>query len=254
MDYLCELPKDTARRKALNALPPTLHATYERILQRVNNSNKEIQQLVQRSLRWLVCTKEQLSSSALCEAITIETGDTYLDRNAIPDQDEILRWCSSLVRRSSAGDSLELAHFTVKEFLMAGSDRRHREFDVFHFTPKIDNAELAEKFLTYLLFPKHTSKDIIYDQVTSQNFPSGSGESSSLRQYAVLNWQEHARKNLSKPKVLSLTQELLHPSRQRHFTSWAEELTWIKCGSDDIGTENSNPSAASPLHFASMLA
>jgi hypothetical protein len=32
-------------------------------------------------------------------------------------EDELLHWCSSLVRQNVAGDSLELAHFTVKEFL-----------------------------------------------------------------------------------------------------------------------------------------
>lgn len=32
--------------------------------------------------------------------------------------DELLLWCSSLVRTSSQSDKLELAHFTVKEYLM----------------------------------------------------------------------------------------------------------------------------------------
>lgn len=250
MDHLCELPNDAARRKALNTLPPTLHATYERILQRINTRSKEVQQLVQRSLRWLVCSKAPLSSSALCEAISIETGDRDLDRTRIPDEDEILRWCSSLVRRSTLGDGLELAHFTVKEFLMTGNDPHDREFGVYHFCPDRDDAELAERCLTYLCFFKY------YDSEGSveKKYPRQSEKAYTFRQYAVHQWPEHARKTLSKPLVSSLTQELLHPSKGHIFISWAQELRLIVFGQPIQDAKNVDPSTASPLHFASMLA
>lgn len=244
MDHLCDLPNDAARRKALNTLPPTLHATYERILQRVNKRSKEVQQLVQRSLRWLVCSKLPLRSSALCEAISIETGDRDLDRTRISDEDEILRWCSSLVRKSTLGDGLELAHFTVKEFLTTGTDPRDREFGAYHFCPDIDDAELAERCLTYLLFTQYENEGGIESPWQQYSF----------RQYAVHQWPDHARKNLSKPAVLSLTQELLHPSKQHIFISWAQELRLIVYGRAFRGDEKAWLSTASPLHFACMLA
>lgn len=99
MDYLCELTNDAARRKALNSLPPTLTATYERILRKVNNSSKDVQKLVQRCLRWIVHSNGELSIAALCEAISINNDDTTLDREAVPEEDEILRRCSSLIRK-----------------------------------------------------------------------------------------------------------------------------------------------------------
>ena len=247
MDHLCELPNDAARRKALNVLPPTLHATYERILQRINKSNKDVRQLVQRSLRWLVCSKVQLSSLALCEAISIETEDTDLDRTSIPDEDEILRCCSSLVRRSALGDGLELAHFTVKEFLTASINPRDCEFGVYHFSPEIDDAELAEKCLAYLSLQHYTSRE-----KTGKDSPSH-GKAYTFRQYAVHYWPEHARKNLSKPIVSALTQELLHPSKRPVFISWAQELRLILNGKLFKDAGNTDPTTASPLHFASML-
>ena len=246
MDHLCELPNDAARRKALNALPPTLYATYERILQRINRSNRDIQQLVQRSLRWLVCSRNHLTSQALCEAISIETGDTSLDPTGISDEKEILRWCSSLVRRSALGDGLELAHFTVKDFLTTGIDQRDREFGVYHVDLD-DDAELAEGCLTYLSFQECRSKENV-GEIT----PTQSWKGYSLHDYAIIFWAEHARKNLSKPKVLSLTQELLHPSKQ-HVFSWAQELRLIVYGRSYRDTEDADPRTASPLHFASML-
>ena len=43
---------------------------------------------------------------------------TQILREAIPEEGEIRRWCNSLVRKNDSGFGLELAHFTVKEFLM----------------------------------------------------------------------------------------------------------------------------------------
>ena len=246
MDHLCELPNDAARRKALNTLPATLHATYERILQRINRSNKDIQQLVQRSLRWLVCSRDHLTSQALCEAISIESGDTSLDPTRISEEKEILRWCSSLVRRSALGDGLELAHFTVKEFLTTGIDQRDREFGVYHVDLD-DDAELAERCLTYMSFQECRSEENI-----GEMSPTLSWNGVPLHHYAIRFWPEHARKNLSKPAVLSLTQELLHPSKQ-HFISWAQALSSIAYDRFYRDTKDADPRTASPLHFASML-
>lgn len=249
MDHLCQLPNDAARRKALNALPPTLHATYERILQRINKSNKDLQQLVQRSLQWLVCSKAHLSSVALCEAISIETGDKDLDQSRIPDENEVLRWCSSLVRRSALVDSLELAHFTVKEFLVTGIDPRDQEFGLYRFGLEADDAELAEKCLTYLSFQECRSENILERREPLQN-----DEACSLRQYAVRYWPDHARKNLSKPVVTSLVRELLHPLKPNIFMSWAQDLRLIVGGYFHCDTKHSDLRTVTPLHFASMLA
>ena len=116
---MCELTNDAARPKALTSLPPTLTATYERILRKVNNSSKDVQNLVQRCLRWIVHFNGKLSIAALYEVISIDSDEICLNREAIPEEDEILRRCSSLVRKSASDDSLELAHFTVKEFLIS---------------------------------------------------------------------------------------------------------------------------------------
>lgn len=117
MDYLCELPNDAARRKALYDLPRGLYPTYERLLRRVKASNEESQKLVQRTLKW-TAYGEYMTTKQLCEAISINLGDTSRDVEAIPDETEILRNCSSLIRVSVDGKRFEFAHFTVEEFLM----------------------------------------------------------------------------------------------------------------------------------------
>ena len=254
MDHLCELPNDAARRKALNKLPPTLHATYERILQRVNRCSKEVQVLVQRSLRWLLCSKRQLTSLALCEAVSIESGDTTLDRSAVPDEEEILRRCSSLVRRSASGESLELAHFTVKEFLTTGIDPE-KEYGLYHFCSEIDEVEAAQVCLTYLNFEEFGSGNR-----DSMDFSYERFELYEFREYAVRYWAEHARRHLASPVVMSLTKQLLHPSKPPHFVSWTQDFLWAHDGYEQVALDRSRRvsmtdlSTMSPLHFAALLA
>ena len=254
MDHLCELPNDAARRKALNTLPPTLHATYERILQRVNRCSKEVQLLVQRSLRWLLCSKKQLTSLALCEAVSIESGDTTLDRSAVPDEEEILRRCSSLVRRSASGKSLELAHFTVKEFLTTGIDPLDLEHGLYYFCAEIEDVEAAKVCLRYLNFEDFGSKNR-----DSMEFSYERWDNFAFRNYAVSYWVDHARKHLTNAEVMSLTQQLLHPSKPLNFVSWTQDFLWGHYGYPNEGQKNlqeismTDLRTMSPLHFAAFL-
>lgn len=65
------------------------------------------------------------------------------------DEYEILKRCSSLVRRLADGDKLELAHFTVKEFLIQIDDVRCKSISTYRVDHDIDNINLARICLTY---------------------------------------------------------------------------------------------------------
>lgn len=114
MDTLSSLPSDAARRKALQQLPPDLYTTYDRILERVCAAGEENCNLVQRVLNWLFTGS--LRSDILLEAVCVEPDTDSIDPESRPDDQDILLTCSSLVR-AGADESLELAHFTVKEYL-----------------------------------------------------------------------------------------------------------------------------------------
>lgn len=99
----------------MESLPSDLNATYERILQRVNDSNPYSKMIVQRTLNWILYSEEDLSSKQLCQVISVGADHEKLDEESIPSEEEVLRCCSSLIRK--ANGVFELAHFTVKEFL-----------------------------------------------------------------------------------------------------------------------------------------
>ena len=253
MDYLCELPNDSARRKALSALPPTLNATYERILRRVNASNKDVQTLVSRALRWIIHQKSILSTAELCEAVSVNIGDSRRDLEAISDETDILRWCSSLVRKSADGDTIELAHFTVKEFLLQPIDENTGEFAVYRSRPGHDEIELAKVCVTYLNFQDfnqgvHLSLEAM--ETRTKEYP--------LLDYAARNWFTHAKDYLDNPvdELFTLVTQLLSPSKPNNLISWAQNylINWSDANTpSDLMKTNRAVAESTALHYAAML-
>ena len=256
MDYLCELPTDSARKKALDLLPPTLDATYARILRRVNDSNHDVQVLVQKSLRWIAHSREELSVAALCEAVSINPRDTFLNREGIPAVEEILRCCSSLVRRSASGFGLEFAHFTVKEYLQKLDEVADNEFGAYRIQPLLCNIELAEICLTYLNLDDFTQLD-----VTDQEARARRLKEYALRPYAVWAWSVHAKGNVANERIFRLVQQLFRPSKSINFISWAQDysllLYEVHCLSRKVpffDAVNLRLATTGPLHYAALLA
>ncbi|KAH9216159.1 hypothetical protein DL95DRAFT_297615, partial [Leptodontidium sp. 2 PMI_412] len=62
---------------------------------------------------------EPLTTNQLLQALAVREGDTAFDSSRMTTERRLLHWCSSLVRKNPASGRLELAHFTVEEFLCA---------------------------------------------------------------------------------------------------------------------------------------
>ena len=258
MDYLCELLTDSAKKKALDSLPPTLDATYARILRRVNGCSHEVQVFVQRSLRWIAHAQGDLSVAALCEAISINPGDTVLHREGVPAVDEILRCCSSLVRKSADGYDLEFAHFTVVEYLQKLDEMVDNEFGAYHIQRPPSEIELAEICLTYLNLDDFKRFDITDEEARNRRM-----KDYALRSYAVMNWPQHARENMANERVSRLTQQLFYPSKSSNFITWVQDydLLLYEFGNFrnldpnafDFDAVNLRLATTGPLHYAAML-
>jgi hypothetical protein len=216
MDYLCELNTDKAIRKALNSLPPTLSATYERILDRVNASNADTQRLVQNVLTWIICSKDPLSTKELLEAVSINEGDTELDSDAMPDEEGILKWCSSLVRRTPNGNRLELAHFTVEEFLLEiDANDLNSPYARYKITPEDQDLALAKLCMTYLLFNDFQDLDCTGTEALEGIW---NGVEHSFYRYCAKYWAEHAFAYRHDEGLLDLVKVLFDPLRPATFS------------------------------------
>ena len=156
IDHLSKLPTDAARRRALHELPPDLYTTYDRILEQVNQDSESSCLLVERVLRWLFHCVHPLGNRKLCEAVSIDANTTFLDPEAHPDVEGILMCCSSLVRQASAlsgENGLELAHFTVWEYLSSERTRNNPALTRYYCNVTIADNHRAVTCLRYLTLP-----------------------------------------------------------------------------------------------------
>ena len=258
LDYLCELPTDRARRRALGSLPPSLHETYERILQRVNQRDEHVRTLVRRTLCWTLFTKQPINIITLQEALSIAEDLTAVDPSNKPDVQKILKYCNSLIRKSIDGNYLEIAHFTVEEFLCRSPNS---DFDTteYQFSPGSGDLHLAEMCLRYLRFRDFSQLARTYEEWKA------SVEKYPFRKHAVKYWFEYAHGKWEDESIMYLTKQLFQPTKTRNLLSLAQDLCvsifeqfvepsalgdWP---SFEEETSSMTMHGISPLHLAAML-
>ena len=253
MDYLCELPSDAARRRALEDLPHGLYPTYERILSRVIGRNKEAQKLVQRTLQLIAHedSMTRMTTDEICEAISVNIGDNFRNLEAVPEVTEILRHCSSLIRLSTDGRHFEFAHFTVQEFLKNLGEHKESEFAAFPVYSNSTRTHLTKVFLTYLNFSDFAISSNFDKKTTLDRF-----EQYPLREYSVNNLADHARaSDWSDPQLLSLAADLFHPSKPNNLITFLHDMTyhWHDNFQADVSRVSRGFAEATALHFAAMF-
>jgi hypothetical protein len=164
-------------------------------------------------LTWIVCSKVPLSTEQLLEALSISEGDTKLDHDAMPDEEGILKWCSSLVRRTPDGKRLELGHFTVEEFLLAiDSSEPNSPYTRYKICVEDQDLPLAKLCLTYLLFDNFQDNQLD-DEEDFDLFL----EEYSFYGYASSFWAEHSVAHLEDEELLDLLKILFDPAKTGKF-------------------------------------
>ena len=161
IDALCKLSTDRARLKALNTLPTGLCSTYERVVDRINERGPDAKKVVKPTLQWTVGSFPPLSMPQLIEAIAVEDCDNRFDKYAKVKERDIIRWCSCLVRPSQHTKALEIAHFTVEEFLNSIDASMKPSHAFLKGLRHEIHAKLAYTCLKYLLFDDFAHTDVI---------------------------------------------------------------------------------------------
>ncbi|VTT73843.1 unnamed protein product [Fusarium fujikuroi] len=142
-------------RRALASMPTTLDETYARILE---HTPHEYKHHTIRILQLLTFSERPLQLNEVIDAIAVETEPCFRFKveNRMPNPREISKYCSSLVSivikdgdiGKPKATKIQLAHFSVKEYLM--SDRLEHKIAK-HFDETTAKASITEICLTYLL-------------------------------------------------------------------------------------------------------
>lgn len=197
-----------------------------------------------------------ITSQALCEAISIsETSDT-LDSDEVVDEQEVLRWCGSLVRlsqKNSLGQqTFQFAHFTVQEFLERGDDK-HPLLGIYGISEtKADMLfmRLAIRFLTLKNFEKFMTVQYMqsgdWDKMLECR-PFYTPASTYWTIGALLDGDRNTQDLLSR---------LFHIEKTPNFCLWALEVitTWLGISREDEEVLTSIlRHDFTPLHMAAAL-
>ena len=175
--------------KALDSLPSTIGETYERMLLNIKDSFKES---AIRAFQWLVVSEELLNIEQLVDvlAIDIQTEPHFDPDWRMPEPDDILRVCSSLITIFPRGKyrCVKLAHASVKDYLVSDSILNGRASEYAIDYPR-SHSNIAIECLYYLSgIMKENVKPPIKDMEREQL-----DETYPLAAYAARYWANHAR-------------------------------------------------------------
>ena len=227
-------------RGILEKLPKTLDETYERVLEDINEDNREH---ARRLLHCIAFAIRPLRVEELAEILAFDFDGAeagipkYRADWQLKDQEwTVLYTCSSLI---TVVDSqvdpfgkcrvVQFSHFSVKEFLT--SDRLASatgDVSRYHIIPGPAHTILAQACLGFLL-----DLDSPIDEET--------GEHSPLARYAAQHWVAHAQFEDVASHVKDGMQSLFDPYGF-HFVEWVEIY--------DI--DHGSPPTPSPLYYAAL--
>ncbi|KAF7950301.1 hypothetical protein EAE96_007589 [Botrytis aclada] len=269
MDYLCECSTDRDCREALRKLPPDLPKSYERILDRVNKSNKENQNLVRHTLLWVVYAKRPLTITQLLQALAVRPGDETFEKRNMTTLNKLLHWCSSLIRQKSQSEELELAHFTVKEYLLSLSEECGPGISQYRLSG--DHAEIVRMCCDFLSLSEFdgTPLPVMNSDLEATDFNEAWKEfedNYSFMKYVLNFWVDYVHQSIwseISDDVLLLFDEAKSSYRLWTFGYYHDTMlicfksTWLK--PEDLLPANhlncvmgsSRPSA---LHWAALIA
>jgi hypothetical protein len=222
-------------RTALRELPETIDETYERIL---NNIPAHNQTLAHRTLQLLSFDFGITSLSALTDALTVDVEQFSFTRDNRPlDPEAASEICGCLITILPQDDkdfSVQLAHYTVKEYLM--SERICVAAPRFQMSHDSIHIFATKCFVTYM-----TEED--YDQLplvetfidggsdTEDDFEISNPRPALLITIAAKNWAAPFRSiedGTAKQALAPLVLKLFDVTKQ-HFQQWVQIAAAISC-------------------------
>ena len=223
-------------RRALDELPETLDATYERTLRGIDKANRDyayrIFQCLVASIRPL--RVEELAELLLSSRTVTETSLTG-SRTA---EEFVLSACSTLltVVNVDGNQVVQFSHFSVKEYLTSNRIASSGPVSYFHIRSEPAHTCLASACLSVLL-----QLDNQIDETKIKSYPSAS--------YAAEHWVKHAQfENVS--SRIQDSMERLFDRDKPHFAAWIW-LYDIDNPSSGSATHPDVPNAV-PLYYAAL--
>jgi len=200
-------------RIRLHALPATLPATYDGVLQRIETQEPVRRDIAFRTLKWVSYAMRPLGFRELQHALAIEPDMDTLNEEFLIEGQTITELCAGLIIINQRTSVVSLVHYTAKKYL---EDVRAIRFPGFH-------AHITLSCATYLTLK--AIRDAPVREIVHR-FP--------LAGYAARYIGLHARQNPEEtlePSTLELICQMLSdPEKRKPFMSLLDGLELIRSG------------------------
>ena len=158
LDAICAEVSDKGIERALERVPDTMDATYERILDTIKAKSRAQYELARRILIWIVYARRPLSIDELACVVSIETDTENLEdlKSSIPTEESILDACANLISvDQSKNRYVRFVHFSVQEFFTS-----HRSTTL-NMGQEVGHREITQTCIIFLtLFPEPSDAEI----------------------------------------------------------------------------------------------
>lgn len=217
-------------------MPSELEHAYERDWEYISNLPNHDKFRALEILRWATFALRPVTVSEITEALLIEDNDNCdnLQTDELPDEvdkdfvdEQIIGLCGSLLeirassvekKQSPGSSTIHLAHFSVKEYLLAMIPDKAVSFSDHNY----QNSYLAKLCLRYLNYAKVW---------IASSSPEDNERQHLFLDYAVKSWHKHAAMGgESKSELIDLTNKFFAPGNltwdrwRENFESIAEPL------------------------------
>ncbi|KAK4448990.1 ankyrin repeat-containing domain protein [Podospora aff. communis PSN243] len=110
--------------KALRLALANLHSgsgayqhAYEAVMERISEQSQDQKELAIQVLLWITFAHTPLLAEELQHALAVEAGTRALDKDNIPDLDDMVSTCAGMVTVDEESRVVRLVHYTAQEFL-----------------------------------------------------------------------------------------------------------------------------------------
>ena len=202
-------------------------------MKRIEGQVKDQEELAKQVLSWITCAMRPLTTSELRHALAVEVGQADLDKENLPEIEDMVSVCAGLVTIDGESNIIRLVHYTTQEY--------------FERTQKVwfpnAESEITTICVTYLSFSVFRSG---YCQ-TDGEF-EGRLQLNQLYDYAAHNWGHHAR---AAPTSCQAVMEFLEKQAQVEASSQA--LTAVKLWEGHSEYSQAIPKQITGLHLTAYF-
>jgi hypothetical protein len=92
-----------------------LDAMYEEAMKRINGQEEEFRDLAKQVLSWVIHTERPLTTAELQHAVAVGDSAVELDKDFIPDIEDLTSVCAGLVTVDEQSDIIRWIHYTTRE-------------------------------------------------------------------------------------------------------------------------------------------